>query len=181
MHVRFHCRLTFSRVLRKKSTEEFSCIPYILALLNCLLYTWYGLPVVSYRWENFPVVTINGVGIVLELSFILIYFWFASPRRKASSSIRISPLPFIHIMNFACIYTCLRVHVLSQVTVAVTTVSVASAFSIFAIISAFVFHDHHLRKVFIGSIGLVASVAMYGSPLVAVVSRRSFLDSIRRQ
>ena len=78
------CRLTMSRIIRKKSTEEFSCVPYITALLNCLLYTWYGLPVVSCGWENFPVVTINGLGILLELSFILIYFWFASPTRKAS-------------------------------------------------------------------------------------------------
>lgn len=38
------------------------------------------------------------------------------------------------------------------------------------IISAFVFHDHRRRKVFVGSIGLVASVAMYASPLVVVVS-----------
>lgn len=78
------------------------------------------------------------------------------------------------------IHTHVFVHVLLQLTVAVTTVSVASAFSIFAIISALVFHDHHHRKVFIGSIGLVASVAMYGSPLVAVVSHRSFLDPIRK-
>ncbi|PPD71122.1 hypothetical protein GOBAR_DD31995 [Gossypium barbadense] len=65
--------LTFTRVIRKRSTEEFSCIPYIVALSNCLLYTWYGLPVVSYKWENFPVITINGLGIILELSFIFIY------------------------------------------------------------------------------------------------------------
>ncbi|MCD9640457.1 Bidirectional sugar transporter sweet3 [Datura stramonium] len=36
------------------------------------------------------------------------------------------------------------------------------------IISAFVFHEHRRRKVFVGSIGLVASVAMYASPLVVV-------------
>lgn len=38
------------------------------------------------------------------------------------------------------------------------------------LISTFVFHDHHHRKAFVGSVGLVASVAMYGSPLVVVVS-----------
>ncbi|TKY74125.1 Bidirectional sugar transporter SWEET3b [Spatholobus suberectus] len=37
--------VTFKRVIRKKSTEEFSCIPYIIGLLNCLLFTWYGLPI----------------------------------------------------------------------------------------------------------------------------------------
>ncbi|KAK7858370.1 bidirectional sugar transporter sweet3, partial [Quercus suber] len=70
---------------RKKSTEEFSCLPYIVALFNCLLYTWYGLPVVSYRWENFLGVTINGLGILLES--IIIYFWYASAREKASEEL----------------------------------------------------------------------------------------------
>ncbi|KAK7385028.1 hypothetical protein VNO78_30735 [Psophocarpus tetragonolobus] len=74
--------VTFKRVIRKKSTEEFSCIPYIVALLNCLLFTWYGLPVVSKKWENFPLVTVNGVGILFELAFVLIYFWFSTPKGK---------------------------------------------------------------------------------------------------
>nr|WNV59954.1 SWEET3 protein [Betula platyphylla] len=134
--------LTFSRVIRKKSTEGFSCVPYIIALLNCLLYTWYGLPVVSYRWENLPLVTINGLGILLEFSFIFIYFWFADRGRKASFT--------------------------SHMKVAVSVTTVIIVFCTTAIISALVFHDHHHRKVFVGSVGLGASVAMYGSPLVAV-------------
>ncbi|GMH19616.1 hypothetical protein Nepgr_021457 [Nepenthes gracilis] len=128
--------LTFSTIIRKKSIQEFSCVPYILALFNCLLYTWYGLPIVSYRWENFPVITINGLGILLELSFILIYFWFSSPRGK--------------------------------VKVAAAVLPVIAVFSTTALVSAFVFHDHRNRKAFVGSVGLVASVAMYGSPLVAI-------------
>ncbi|KAL2226979.1 bidirectional sugar transporter SWEET3b [Sesamum indicum] len=128
--------LTFSRVIKKRSTEEFSCVPYILALLNCFLYTWYGLPVVSYKWENFPVVTINGLGILLEISFILIYFYFAPANGKKK--------------------------------VAMLTIPVLLVSCLVAILSAFVFHDHHHRKAFVGSVGLVASVAMYGSPLVVV-------------
>lgn len=128
--------LTFSRVIKKKSTEGFSCFPYIIALLNCLLYTWYALPVVSYRWENFTVVTINGLGIFLELSFILIYFLFASARDK--------------------------------IKVAAIVIPVILLFCITALVSAFVFHDHHHRKLFVGSIGMGASITMYSSPLVAV-------------
>ncbi|XP_027339099.1 bidirectional sugar transporter SWEET3-like [Abrus precatorius] len=84
--------VTFKRVIRKKSTEEFSCIPYIIGLLNCLLFTWYGLPVVSYKWENFPLVTVNGVGIVLELSYVLIYFWYASPKGKVKVAMTTVPV-----------------------------------------------------------------------------------------
>ncbi|WVZ18155.1 hypothetical protein V8G54_005477 [Vigna mungo] len=85
--------VTFKRVIRKKSTEEFSCIPYIIGLLNCLLYTWYGLPIVSCKWENFPIVTVNGVGILLELSYVLIYFWFAS--RKGKVKVAMTAIPVV--------------------------------------------------------------------------------------
>ncbi|PPS15260.1 hypothetical protein GOBAR_AA05332 [Gossypium barbadense] len=91
--------LTFTRVVRKRSTEEFSCIPYIVALSNCLLYTWYGLPVIK-------------AGTITTMVMVI--------------------------------------------------------FTVTAITSAFVFHDHHHRKVFVGTIGLVASVAMYAAPLVVV-------------
>ncbi|XP_034925624.1 bidirectional sugar transporter SWEET3 isoform X2 [Populus alba] len=129
--------LTFCRVIRKKSTEEFSCVPYTIALLNCLLYTWYGLPVISCRWEKFPVVTINGLGILFELSFILIYLWFTSAKGKKK--------------------------------VAITMIPVILVFCITAAISLLSFHDHHHRKIFVGSVALVTSVVMYGSPLVVVL------------
>ncbi|XP_028121746.1 bidirectional sugar transporter SWEET3-like [Camellia sinensis] len=128
--------LTFSRVIKKKSTEEYSCVPYIIALLNCFLYTWYGLPIVSYSWENFPLITINSLGLLLELSFILIYFWFASTIGKKK--------------------------------VTMITIPVILIFCITPTISTFAFRDHHNRKVFVGTIGLVASVVMYDSPLVVV-------------
>jgi len=84
----FH-RLTFRRVIKKGNVEEFSCVPYILALFNCLLYTWYGLPVVSSGWENMTVSTINGLGILLEIAFISIYVWFAPREKKASDQRRV--------------------------------------------------------------------------------------------
>ncbi|KAF7147978.1 hypothetical protein RHSIM_Rhsim03G0199300 [Rhododendron simsii] len=91
--------LTFSRVIRKKSTEEFSCVPYIIALLNCLLYTWYGSPVKKVAMMIVPAILV---------------------------------------------------------------------FCVTATISAFLLHGHHHRKVFVGSVGLIASMAMYSSPLVVM-------------
>lgn len=160
--------LIFTRVIRKRSTEEFSCIPYIVALSNCLLYTWYGLPVVSYKWENFPVVTINGLGIILELSFIFIYLWFAPTRGKASFLIK----PCFSFPFFIIMWSPLTVAWWKnlQIKAGSITTMVMVIFTVTAIISAFVFHDHHHRKVFVGTIGLVASVAMYAAPLVVVVS-----------
>lgn len=128
--------LTFARVIKKRSTEKFSCIPYIITLANCLLYTWYGLPIVSNKWENFPLVTINGLGILFEFSFISIYFWFSEARKK--------------------------------IKVTMVMVPVLIYFSVTAAVSTFVFHDHHHRKQFTGSVGLLSSVGMYASPLVVM-------------
>ncbi|CAH2070146.1 unnamed protein product [Thlaspi arvense] len=128
--------LTFSRVFKKKSTEEFSCFPYVMTLFNCLIYTWYGLPIVSHLWENLPLVTINGVGILLESIFIFIYFCYASTKEK--------------------------------IKVGVIFVPVIVVFGLTTAISAVVFDDHRHRKSFVGSVGLVASVSMYGSPLIVM-------------
>ncbi|KAF3328619.1 bidirectional sugar transporter SWEET3b [Carex littledalei] len=128
--------LTFTRVIKKGSTEEFSSIPYVIALFNCLLYTWYGLPVVSNQWENVPVFTINGVGILLEISFIIIYLWYAVPYQKKMTLLMVVPVVLL--------------------------------FTLTALVSRFILYDHPHRKVLVGSIGLVASMSMYSSPLVAV-------------
>ncbi|XP_020096878.1 bidirectional sugar transporter SWEET3b isoform X3 [Ananas comosus] len=135
--------LTFKRVIKKRSTEEFSCVPYIIAFLNCLLYTWYGLPVVSRGFENFPVITINAIGIVLETSFIFTYIWFALPERKKTAILMMVPVTVLFTMT--------------------------------VFVSSFLLHDHRHRKVFVGTIGLVASISMYSSPLIAVAP--NFLGS----
>ncbi|KAJ8752986.1 hypothetical protein K2173_008721 [Erythroxylum novogranatense] len=74
--------ITFTRVIRNKSTEEFSCIPYLISLLACVSYTWYSTPVISYGWENAPLFSIDGIGGLLELSFIIIYLRFAPVKEK---------------------------------------------------------------------------------------------------
>jgi solute carrier family 50 (sugar transporter) len=50
------------------------------------------------------------------------------------------------------------------------TTPVLLVFCIVAAVSAFSFHDTAHRKLLVGSIGLGISVALYGSPLVAMVS-----------
>ncbi|KAL5701205.1 hypothetical protein ACHQM5_026568 [Ranunculus cassubicifolius] len=127
--------LTFRRVIKNKSTEEFSVVPYVTAFLNCMIYTWYGSPVISHNWDNLPLVTINGFGVFLEFTFIVIYFWFASPKGKKTVSLITAPV----IMFCAAM-----------------------------IISSLAMEDRHIRRAMVGSFGVVASICMYGSPLVAV-------------
>ncbi|KAM3361068.1 hypothetical protein P3S68_015922 [Capsicum galapagoense] len=73
--------ITFKRIIRKRSTEQFSCIPYVIALLNCLLSVWYSLPFVSP--DNLLVTFVNSIGAGLEATYVLIFLIFAPKKEKA--------------------------------------------------------------------------------------------------
>ncbi|KAF8026512.1 hypothetical protein BT93_F3102 [Corymbia citriodora subsp. variegata] len=73
--------ITFKRIIQSKSTEEFSGIPYVMTLLNCLLSAWYGLPFVSPN--NLLVSTINGTGAAIEFVYVMIFLVFAPRKEKA--------------------------------------------------------------------------------------------------
>ncbi|KAH8518789.1 hypothetical protein H0E87_000593 [Populus deltoides] len=51
---------TYRRIIRNRSTEQFSGLPYIYALMNCLICMWYGMPLISA--DNLLVVTVNSFG-----------------------------------------------------------------------------------------------------------------------
>ncbi|CAN1294481.1 Bidirectional sugar transporter SWEET1 [Linum perenne] len=73
--------ITFRRIIKNKSTEEFSGVPYPMTLLNCLLSAWYGLPFVSK--DNLLVTTINGTGAAIEIIYVIIFLVFAPKKQKA--------------------------------------------------------------------------------------------------
>ncbi|XP_019253067.1 PREDICTED: bidirectional sugar transporter SWEET2a-like [Nicotiana attenuata] len=78
---------TFRRIIGSKSTEQFSGLPYIYALLNCLslICLWYGTPIVSPG--IILVFTVNSVGAVFQLVYITIFFIFAEREKKVPNGI----------------------------------------------------------------------------------------------
>ena len=73
-------RPTFRRIIRNQSTEQFSGLPYLYALLNCLLCTWYGMPLVSS--DNLLVMTVNSIGAVFQLIYIILFIVYAEKTKK---------------------------------------------------------------------------------------------------
>ncbi|KAG9450010.1 hypothetical protein H6P81_009975 [Aristolochia fimbriata] len=71
---------TFYRIIKKKDTEQFKADPYLATILNCMLWIFYGLPIVHPN--SILVVTTNGVGFVLEAMFLIIYFTYASKKQR---------------------------------------------------------------------------------------------------
>ncbi|GER47847.1 bidirectional sugar transporter SWEET1 [Striga asiatica] len=89
--------VTFKRILKKKSTEQFSGIPFVLTLLNCLIGSWYGLPFVSQN--NFLIATVNITGAALQAIFLTIFLIYA-PRREKNKVIGVLTL----VLVFYAIY-----------------------------------------------------------------------------
>ncbi|KAH6782580.1 Nodulin MtN3 family protein [Perilla frutescens var. frutescens] len=73
--------ITFKRIVKKRSTEQFSGVPYVMTLLNCLLSAWYGMPFVSPN--NLLVSTINGTGALIESVYVIIFLIFAPKKEKS--------------------------------------------------------------------------------------------------
>lgn len=71
---------TFRRIIRNQSTEQFSGLPYIYALLNCLLCMWYGTPIISS--DNVLVTTVNSIGAVFQLIYIILFIVYAEKVKK---------------------------------------------------------------------------------------------------
>lgn len=71
---------TFRRIIRSRSTEQFSGLPYIYSLLNCLICLWYGLPIVSPG--IILVATVNSVGAIFQLMYTIIFIAYAERGKK---------------------------------------------------------------------------------------------------
>lgn len=70
------CSPTMAAIMRQKSVENFKPDPYIATVLNCFVWTFYGLPFVHP--DSTLVVTINGAGAAIELFYVLIFVIFSS-------------------------------------------------------------------------------------------------------
>ncbi|KAG0480744.1 hypothetical protein HPP92_011300 [Vanilla planifolia] len=77
---------TFVKIFKNKAVEQFSPIPYLATLLNCMLWVFYGLPIVHPN--SILVVTINGIGTFLEAIYISIFFIY-SPKELRMKLIKI--------------------------------------------------------------------------------------------
>ncbi|KAM7509118.1 hypothetical protein LguiA_019571 [Lonicera macranthoides] len=71
---------TIWRIVKNRSVEEFKPDPYIAAVMNCIMWVFYALPFVTPN--SILVVTINSIGLALELTYLIVFLVFGDNKKK---------------------------------------------------------------------------------------------------
>ncbi|KAG5056697.1 hypothetical protein JHK82_011705 [Glycine max] len=86
-------------VIGSKSVQNFKPDPYIATILNCGMWSIYGMPFVTE--DNTLVVTINGFGFFLEIFYALIFFVYSTwSKRRKIILIFLGELVFLAVVIF---------------------------------------------------------------------------------
>ncbi|XP_004491681.1 bidirectional sugar transporter N3 [Cicer arietinum] len=124
---------TFYRIYKKKSTEGFQSLPYLVALFSSMLWLYYAL----LKKDAFLLITINSFGCVIEIIYIILYIIYA-PRDarkltfKLLSAMNVGSLALILLVTQYAVHGPLRVQVLGWICVSISVSVFAAPLSIVA-------------------------------------------------
>ncbi|XP_073113091.1 bidirectional sugar transporter SWEET12-like [Elaeis guineensis] len=68
---------TFYKVLKRKSTESFQSVPYVIALFSALMWVYYGL-----LTKDVLLLSINSITCAVESIYLIIYLIYASNKAR---------------------------------------------------------------------------------------------------
>ncbi|KAI6692413.1 hypothetical protein NL676_020123 [Syzygium grande] len=69
---------TFYTIYKQKSSDGYQSIPYVVALLSASLLLYYGV----LKTNATMIITINAIGIVIELTYLVLFLIYASTKEK---------------------------------------------------------------------------------------------------
>eukprot|EP00897_Mesotaenium_endlicherianum_P006924 jgi/Mesen1/625/ME000108S10784 len=76
---------TFVYVVKRGSTEKYSCTPYLVTLLSSCIWAYYGS---SYVANDRSVLTINTLGLLIQLSYCTIFVRYAATGASRSQVLK---------------------------------------------------------------------------------------------
>ncbi|KAK3418206.1 hypothetical protein EUGRSUZ_H04154 [Eucalyptus grandis] len=69
---------TFYAIFKKKSSDGYQSIPYVVALSSASLLLYYGV----LKTNATMIISINAIGIVIELTYLILFLIYASTKEK---------------------------------------------------------------------------------------------------
>ncbi|RDY10758.1 Bidirectional sugar transporter N3, partial [Mucuna pruriens] len=124
---------TFYRVYKKKSTENFQSLPYLVALFSSMLWLYYAL----LKRDAFLLITINSFGCVVEIIYIVLYITYANRDArnltiKLFLAMNMGSFGLILSVTHFAVHGPLRVQVLGWICVSISVSVFAAPLSIVA-------------------------------------------------
>ncbi|KAF7838975.1 bidirectional sugar transporter N3-like [Senna tora] len=98
-------RPTFYRIWKKKTTEEFQSLPYLVALFSSMLWLYYAM----MKTDAMLLITINGFGCVVEIIYIIIYITYA-PKEARKLTIKLMALMNVASFGLIMLVTHFAIH-----------------------------------------------------------------------
>ncbi|XP_073298304.1 bidirectional sugar transporter SWEET14-like [Primulina huaijiensis] len=87
---------TFYGIFKKKSTEGFQSVPYVVSLLSSILWIYYGIT----KSNIILLITINSFGCLIEAIYIAIFITYAPKKAKI---ITLKLLVLLNLVGFGCV------------------------------------------------------------------------------
>ncbi|KAG4999571.1 hypothetical protein AAZX31_08G074800 [Glycine max] len=125
---------TFYRIYKKKSTEGFQSLPYLVALFSSMLWLYYA----SLKPADATLlITINSLGCVIEIVYIVMFTIYATKDArnltvKLFMVMNVGSFALIFLVTYFAIHGSLRVQVVGWVCVSIAVGVFAAPLSIVA-------------------------------------------------
>lgn len=129
---------TFRTIIQERSVKEYQILPYMLCLLQCMMWIAYGL----ISPNTFELLLCNGIAASIELFWVLLYFAFSPGWKKVKVMIQFSA-----VVCFVLGCVAIDRHFIANLLIAPLR------------------EGESLRSEFLGGIADVICILMYAAPL----------------
>ncbi|XP_061339922.1 bidirectional sugar transporter N3-like [Gastrolobium bilobum] len=124
---------TFYKIYKKKSTEGFQSLPYLVALFSCVLWLYYAF----VKKDAFLLLTINSAGCFIEIIYIIMYIIYAPKDARMLTiklfvAMNVVSITLIFCTTYFALHGSLRVQVLGWICVSIAVSVFAAPLSIVA-------------------------------------------------
>ncbi|ESQ43515.1 hypothetical protein EUTSA_v10014273mg [Eutrema salsugineum] len=88
---------TFIRIYKRKSSEGYQSIPYVIGLFSAMLWIYYAM----IKKNVMILITINAVSFVIQIFYIAVYLFYA-PKKEKTLTVKL--VLFVNVFAFGLIF-----------------------------------------------------------------------------
>ncbi|PKA55263.1 Bidirectional sugar transporter SWEET14 [Apostasia shenzhenica] len=118
---------TFYRIYKKKSTEEFQSVPYVVALFSAMLWLYYAF----IKTNEILLIMVNSFGVIMESMYIIIFLFYAHEKARIYA-VKIITFLIVGVFSLIVLATLFLVRGHEKRVEVIGWICVAFAVSVFA-------------------------------------------------